>query len=550
MNFTTIQSEGSLISADLLVEIYSGAAYGQKPGDFSLNSITNLTDEIAASWSDAKAYWEAFQHGLRRLKEEESGATVTREQWILPLLRTLGFEGIAFSRSAAEVGGQTYFISHRLGADDKGLPIHIEGVRNDLDKRPPAGRPRISPHALLQEYLNRTEHLWGIVTNGDKFRILRDSARLNRPTYLEFDLNQMMTAEHFAEFQLFYRIVHRTRWPESPDAAEECLLEQYYKQGIESGGRVRERLRDGVEQAIKIFGSGFLTHPNNNELRSLIHDGRLSDLQYYRQLLRLIYRFLFLMVSEDRNLVGPELNNDYLCKIYNLYYSISRLRAKVERPVNPEDRHRDLWEGVKQTFRLYSVASDAQKLSIALLNGHLFSSRAMPDLENACLGNRDFLHGFAHLSRFKDDRSTRRINYAHLDVEELGSVYESLLDYNPEIKIKNEKFTFNLVFGIERKSTGSYYTRPELVQELIKSALVPVIEDRLKGLTAKTDKESALLALKVCDPASGSGHFLLAAARRIARELARVRTGEEQPTPTQFRRAVRDAIQHCIYGVD
>ncbi|HWR59143.1 MAG TPA: hypothetical protein VN328_09670, partial [Thermodesulfovibrionales bacterium] len=228
MNFNTIRSEGSLISADLLSAIQSGEAHGQKSADFGIDGKIRLIDEIAACWSDAKAYWEAFQHGLNRIKEGDTGATVTREQWILPLLRTLGFEGITFSRSAAQVGGETYFISHRLGEGVEGLPIHIEGSRNDLDRRPPTGRPRISPHALVQDYLNRTEHLWGIVTNGLQFRILRDSERLSRPTYLEFDLQQIMEGELFSEFQVFYRIVHRSRWPRDVESGHECLLEQYY----------------------------------------------------------------------------------------------------------------------------------------------------------------------------------------------------------------------------------------------------------------------------------------------------------------------------------
>jgi len=550
MNLTTIQSEGALISADLLSEIYSGEAVGQSTNDFELNGTIRLTDEIAACWSDAKAYWEASQHGLRKIREGLSGATVTREQWILPLLRTLGFEGIAFSKSAAQVGGQTYFISHRLRKGDNGLPIHVEGAFNDLDKRSPTGRPRLSPHALVQEYLNRTEHLWGIVTNGYKFRILRDSARLSRPTYLEFDLLQMMVGEHFAEFQLFYRIVHHTRWPADIDTAHECLLEQYYQEGIEAGGRVRERLRDGVEETLKIFGNGFLIHPNNDILRRKIADRKLSVMNYYRQLLRLIYRFLFLMVSEDRKLVGPDPENDTLCRIYDQYYSISRLREKVERPVNPEDRYWDLWEGIKQTFKLYCYNTFGKKMGVAALNGDLFSTTSMPDLEDACLYNKDFLHGFAHLSLFKVEKVTRRINYAHLDVEELGSVYESLLDYHPVIEGENGNLKFKLEYGTERKSTGSYYTRPELVNELIKSALVPVIEDRLKEAKTKEEKENTLLFLKVCDPAAGSGHFLLAAARCIGNELAKIRTGEAQPTPSQFRIAVRDVIQHCIYGVD
>jgi hypothetical protein len=159
MNLNTIRSEGSLISADLLSSIQSGEARGQKSSDLGLDGIVRLIDEIAACWSDAKAYWEAFQHGMGRIKEGDSGATVTREQWILPLLRTLGFEGITFSRGAAQVGGESYFIFHRLGEGGDGSPIHIEGARNELDRRPPTGRPRISPHALVQDYLNRTDHL-------------------------------------------------------------------------------------------------------------------------------------------------------------------------------------------------------------------------------------------------------------------------------------------------------------------------------------------------------------------------------------------------------
>ena len=114
--------------------------------------------------------------------------------------------------------------------------------------------------------------------------------------------------------------------------------------------------------------------------------------------------------------------------------------------------------------------------------------------------------------------------------------------------------------GSERKSTGSYYTRPELVHELIESALVPVMEDRIaqaekttegKDLRVERDaKIKAILAMTVCDPACGSGHFLLAAARRLGKELARIKTGEDEPTPEEFHLAVREVIQHCIYGVD
>ena len=226
---------------------------------------------------------------------------------------------------------------------------------------------------------------------------------MSRPIYLEFDLEHMMESENFSDFQVFYRIVHRSRFPKSFDKAHECFLEQYYQEGIEAGGRIRERLRDGVDEAIRIFGNGFLAHPNNAALKEHMANGSLSASVYYRQILKLIYRFLFLMVSEERKLVGPDSSNDRLFKIYNRYYSVIRLRDAVEHPLNPDERHYDIWEGVKQTFAFYCYSEPAEKLEIAMLNGDLFGPQAMPDLEGAFLGNIDFLRGFARLSLFKED---------------------------------------------------------------------------------------------------------------------------------------------------
>jgi type I restriction-modification system DNA methylase subunit len=87
------------------------------------------------------------------------------------------------------------------------------------------------------------------------------------------------------------------------------------------------------------------------------------------------------------------------------------------------------------------------------------------------------------------------------------------------------------------------------VAEAVQSALDPVSADRLAA-APEGQCEKALLSIRVCDPACGSGHFLLAAARRIGHKLARQRTGEEEPAPERVREATRDAIAHCIYGVD
>ena len=328
-------------------------------------------------------------------------------------------------------------------------------------------------------------------------------------------------------------------------------MEGYYTQGIEEGGRVREKLRDGVKSALEVLGTALVEHPRNDVLRDTLRSGRLDEAGYYRQLLNFVYRMLFLMVTEERKLLSTGTDHDRQT-IYDRYYSITRLRDRAERYF-AGDGHGDLWEGLAQTFRLFRDETAAQRLGLSPLNGELFRSSACRDIESVFCPNKSFLAAMRHLSTFDDNGVRRRVNYAHLDVEEFGSVYESLLDYRPVVQLGDASFVphrFELAAGTERKQTGSYYTPPELVRQLIDSALVPVIEDRLAAAMAPESKEGALLALRVCDPASGSGHFLLAAARRIAHELAKVRTGEEEPGLVQYRAAIRDLARNCIYAVD
>jgi N-6 DNA Methylase len=369
----------------------------------------------------------------------------------------------------------------------------------------------------------------------------------------------------YSEFVLFYRLVHASRLPRGAGAAHECLLERYHQQGIEEGGRVREKLRDGVKEALEILGTGLLAHPHSTSFREKFTAKRIDDLGYYRQLLRLIYRLLwllFLMVAEERRLLFlPSREEAARQEIYTRWYSIARLRERADVHFF-DDGESDLWEGLKQTFRLFEGAKTASELGLTALDGELFGRFACADLIDAeeqpgpRLKNVDLLSAIWRLSTFEDSDGKkkrgprRRVSFAGLDVEEFGSVYEALLDYHPQVTIEGERSSFELVAGSERRSTGSYYTPPELVRELIKSALEPVIADRLAKAATKDDEERALLALKVCDPASGSGHFMLAAARRIGRELARVRSGEAEPNPEEYRRAVRDVIRRCIYAVD
>ncbi|PSB48448.1 restriction endonuclease [Cyanosarcina cf. burmensis CCALA 770] len=513
---------------------------------------------MATAWGDAKAYWAAFQRALLRLDADDPATTITRE-WAVPLLRSLGYDPI-YTAKAEVVEGQTYAISHRAEPGENQPPVHIIGCRVKVDRRPPSGTPRLSAHALVQEYLNKTEHLWAIATNGLRWRLLRDSSLMTRLTYIEFDLEQILNGENFAEFGLFYRLFHRSRLPQGMDDADKCLLEYYHQEALQQGGRVRDRLRDGVEKALLQLGTGFLQHPNNERLRQKLTDAKeLTDVGYYRQLLRLIYRLLFLMVAESRNLllIGEDREKE---RIYREYYSIERLRELAERPSWRREGFQDLWQGLWVTFLLFDENWRGRLLGLSPLNGDLFGSDTLPDLGDCSIDNYDLLVAIRHLSLYQDKEQLRRVNYGALDVEELGSVYESLLDFHPQIIQKQGIYQFALVFGSDRKTTGSYYTPPQLVQQLIKTALEPVIEAKLQEARQgefptpdsqlPTPQEKALLSLKIVDPACGSGHFLLAAARRIGKELAKVRTQEAEPGSEPLKLAIRDVIQNCIYGVD
>ena len=548
MAYATIDIEGGLFSSDLIERIGEGDASieGQRAVDFELPRNRSLSEEIQRAFSDSRVYWDAF--GRRLERSRESRTTLTRQDWAAKFFELLGFPALQYQRAAVEAGGAQFTISHRINGGENATPIHIVALDQGLDERTGAGNRR-SPHTQVQDFLNRSEALWGVATNGARLRLLRDSARLSKPTYLEFDIKAMNEGNAYSEFVVLYRLMHSTRFPLGETAPHECFLENYYNLGIEEGGRVREKLRVGVKKALQVLGNALASHPGNEALRAALRDGTLDETGYYRQLLNFVYRMLFLMVAEERKLLFMEPSAGQT--VYNRYYSVARLRDRAEQYF-AGDHHGDLWAGLAQTFRLCRDDASAGLLNLAPLNGELFGEAACRHIETAHCSNESLLKAVRSLSTFDDGGTRRRVNYAALDVEEFGSVYESLLDYRPVLDMgepSGRPPSFDLAAGTQRKETGSYYTPPELVRELVNSALVPVMEERLAAATPDK-KVEALLSLRVCDPASGSGHFLLAAARRIARELAKIYAGEEEPTLFHYRRALRNVVRRCIYAVD
>ena len=550
MLYPSIYISGNIISQELIDKLDDDSAEGQRPSDFGLESGTRVRQDIARAWTDANDYWKIFKRKLDALKETEKGTTETRNLWTIPLLSLLGYD-LRFQQQSEIINEKTYEISHRAG--NRGdFPVMIVSAKEELDKKPEGyNRYRMSPHALLQEYLNVTEHTYGLVTNGKLIRLLRDNGRITRLTYLEFNLEKIFEEDLYADFALFYRLLHVSRMPETQTAAKDSIIDKYYEQAIEAGTRIRGSLSKAVEQAIRVFANGLLQHPDNNHLRDALQQQQLSELEFYQAQLRLVYRLLFIMTIEERRLVYPEeLTPEQLrlSEIYNNYYSLHQLRNLAGKKQLVTPLHHNLYIQLWHNFRLFESGKYASKLGMQALGSGIFEPDKLEPFDSCRMYNRDLLNALYLLSYFTDEESGQhiRVNYGALNVEEFGSVYEGLLEYKAAVSEIEGKWQFNFVISDERSKSGSHYTPEELVQPLIKHSLDYLIEDKLK----EKDPIAALLSLKVCDVACGSGHILLSAARRIALEVARKQFNEEQPSPAHQRWAIRQVINKCIYGID
>ncbi|MGP3756152.1 Eco57I restriction-modification methylase domain-containing protein [Streptomyces sp. IBSNAI001] len=557
--FSAVQTVGALLPADMLVRISEGKdTPGTKPADYGLPSSRSVRDEAERSWEYLKPLWRELR---KRLPENpETGAPATdptglaASDWLAPLWRELGFgpltpvgpDGIA----ADSDSGKKFPVSHRW----RHALIHQTAWNAGLDKRV-AGQ--VPPQSMLQECLNRTDaHLWGVLTNGRQVRLLRDSSALATASYVEFDLESVFDGELFSEFVLLYRLLHVSRFAVEEDApASGCWLEEWRTEAIATGTRALDNYRDGVQAAITALGTGFLRDPDNAVLRE-----KVDVPAFHLALLRLAYRMIFLFVAEDRDaLHSPEADQQARDR-YASYFSSARLRRHAAR--RRGTAHSDVYRSVRFVLDALGHEDGRRELGLPGLGGIFNDTDADAPIRDLALSNDAILEAVRHLSRMRDAGSSRwrPVDYRNMGSEELGSVYESLLELVPQYSAVERTFRLVNRLGNDRKKTGSYYTPSSLIDKLLDSTLDPVIDEAQKtgeqkataaGQPDPTDAiVTELLSLTVCDPACGSGHFLVAAARRIAKRVAAVREQNPEPTTDAVRHAMHEVVARCVYGVD
>ena len=562
MDYTSIHIYGHLLSDDILASIAKDNNFvGNRDQDFGVDSrITSVIDYV---WSSLRNDWRFFKE--RSLTNDPYGTRRSRDL-MERLFSNLGYE-YTLQRSYISINDRTYditYICESLG----NLPIIVVGDKTgnaeidtldrcSLDFRAKGDRQKKSPHATMLEYLNNTENIYGIVSNGQTIRLIRNSGQLVKLTYIEFDIRRMLEEDKYTEFCLLFRILHSSRFKITGDNA--CIFENWFNMSIASGNRIRDGLSDAVKKTMEIIGQAAIRGDGegNKSLRRALSNNDYSVQSFNKELIHFIYRLLFLFIIEERKLVYqlPNVSDseyERLCQlqdIYKKYYAASRFRGLSELKYLQNSRHHDFWESLMDTFKLFESSGFGEKLGIKPLGGILFGDDTLHFLKNCVINNEQFLRAFQYLNEFTDRNNNRvKINYSSLDVEEFGSVYEGILEMKPDLNVSS--WDFGYVSGLDRNSTSSYYTRPDLVQSLIRTTLEPVIKEKIDKYQTKEEQIKALLSMKVCDAACGSGHIVLAMARTIAWYVCVLRTGEDNPASLDYRETLREVIQKCIYAVD
>jgi hypothetical protein len=544
VSFDAIAIEGAFITTDMLALIAAIQASEQTEADYDTPPGLKLRDEIGRYYRIGEALWATFE----RLCEKDHGGLVTVNFVTQLLAKVFGFLTLATSEPLT-IAGRIFPVRH--AALDGRVPLVVAPKPDGIDKGLPQfgdAHRRRSATLLLQEFLNASDgRLFGLVTDGSTLRVMRDNASMTRPAWIEADLERIFGHGLFADFSALWLLIHQSRFGKVGTPPSDCALERWREKGREQGVTAREQLRDGVKRALKALGEGFLQQRDNAALVRALETGELDARAYFQELLRIVYRFIFLFAAEDRGLLRPkEQAETSEAKLYAEGYSFARLRTKTVRSL-ARDRHHDLWDGVRIVFR--GLARGETRLALPALGGPFASDRT-PHLDSARVENRYLLAAVDDLAWMREQGARVRVNWRDMETEELGSVYESLLELTPRASASEKTFTFAggaETKGSERKSSGSYYTPDSLVQLLLDSTLEPVIEETVA--TNPGREAEALLQLDIIDPAAGSGHFLLAAARRLAVRIAQLRS-PGSPSAEDYRRALRDVSRHCLYGVD
>ncbi|HUE86666.1 MAG TPA: N-6 DNA methylase [Vicinamibacterales bacterium] len=465
---------------------------------------TVLTDEFCARFEGAPR--------IRRL-----------HQWWRRVERSLGPSATA--RAVADAGAMPLF--ETLGYDLERLEPHGEGLVGTVARRdgPPVAL-RICPWGADTDTAWRetvrvgraSGAHWGVIYTGPTLRLV-DATRTWSRRALDFNLARALTHERSAV--TFVALLEAA----GADADSHCSLVSLLKRSDRHGVEVCSTLGDGVLDALTTL------------VTALDAGGRRRappppDRAVFEQAVTLVYRLLFLLFAEARALV-PTWHHVYR-DAYTIDALCQRFMARPER--------RGLWRALQAIARLAHTGCRAGDLVVTPFNGRLFSPRHTPLAERARVPDPVIGQTLMSLATRSSRRGRERIFYADLGVEQLGAVYERVLEYEPTRAAGALRLART---SHERKATGSFYTPRAMTDFLVRRALHPLVTGR---------STEQILQLRVLDPAMGSGAFLVGACRYLSHAAERTTAAEGavpiDRTVDEASRIRRAVAQQCLFGVD
>ncbi|HVS03217.1 MAG TPA: hypothetical protein VMT16_10650 [Thermoanaerobaculia bacterium] len=505
--------------------------------------------EVAATRDRLRAILASFSTGSR------PNEAVTEHGLIFPVLEALGWEHILPQQSAsprgrrdvpdallfadAEAKARAAAEGSEAAGFRHGLAV-LESKRWDrpLDRAGTPDEDEGVPSTQMLRYLSRAEVLseraiqWGILTNGRFWRLYFQGARSRSEEFCEIDLGAALgiAANTQADTSLaepggddlrvFLLLFGRASFlpdPGDPEGRSFLLLARAESRLWEE--RVSRQLGDVVFEEVFPALARALIDGDPQAPRPLTAE-YLQEVR--RAALTFLYRILFVLYAEDRNLL-PATDRRYDD------YSLRAIRHDIATRTDARDAFSATATRYARHLQDLFVAIGKGDSSIGLpaYDGGLFEAGSQPLIDRAGLADARLAPLLDRLSRRPDEAGRRHwINYRDLSVQHLGSVYERLLEFDVVAEANGLEIRPNL---FARRGTGSYYTHDDLVTLILERSVGPLIEEarrrfadlaaelasdrrskeqRLAEL-AKADPAQAVLSLRICDPAMGSGHFLV-----------------------------------------
>lgn len=530
MSDSALFFSGSLFTTDYLVEAIKVApAY--------------LAVDVAALRTRLDAIAAPFPKTNKTIESQ------TEDDFIWPVLNALGWseslrqqnltvtgrddvpDGLLFSDSDAKAA------ANAVPEQNKRYAFGLAMVESKRWARPldrASGKDETTaPSTQMLRYLRRCDDItggklrWGILTNGTKWRLYWAGARSVSEEFLEIDLGRVLGLD---EGDLFADDATRDHWLRVFGAL--FCRDAFIKTGIDNRS-FHERARaeaayyeERVAASLSklVFDSVFPSLAT--AIAKAAPDAPLQDVRDAS--LVLLYRLLFLLYAEDRDLlpVGEKRYDDYALR--NQRLEIGRRTSENDVFSSTADK---IWSHVASLARI--IDKGEADVGIPPYNGGLFAGDGTPLLDTIRIPDSVMAPALDALSYERSNGEKRYINYRDLSVQQLGSIYERLLEFE---LIRDKAGVLNVRPNLfARKNSGSYYTPDELVGLILDETLEPLIAERLEAFRvalaklkpkdaedyqraelADADPANAILALRVCDPAMGSGHFLVSLVDTLA----------------------------------